>query len=79
MKKITAITVMALFLGMGLSGCDQAKDLATETVEKVKKDVAAEIGKVSKAITGGEQKEDGDSGKESEKQEDEKQNEGDKQ
>ncbi len=76
MKKITAITVMAFLLGMGLSGCDQAKDIATEAAEKAKKDVAAEIGK---AITGGEQKENGDSGKDAEKQEDEKENEGDRQ
>ena len=43
---------LLLFLAVGLSGCDQVKDLATEAAEKAKQDVVSEIGK---AINGGEQ------------------------
>ena len=49
---------------MGLSGCDQVKDLATEVAEKAKKDVVSEI---TKAVNGGgdqAEKEDGPSSKE---------------
>ncbi|MDG4475149.1 hypothetical protein [Thiovibrio frasassiensis] len=71
MKNIrTIVALLLLFSVMGLSGCEQAKDLATEAAEKAKQDVAAEI---SKAITGGDQaeKEEAGSSKETEKQEDE--------
>lgn len=71
MKHVHAITALLFFSVMGLSGCDQVKDLATEAAEKAKQDVASEI---SKAITGEDQAEekDGESSKDAEKQEDEK-------
>lgn len=71
MKHVQAITFLLFFSVMGLSGCDQAKDLATEAAEKAKQDVAAEI---SKAIKGEDQaeKEGGESNKDAEQQEDEK-------
>ena len=70
MKYVQTITVLLLLSAMGLSGCDQVKDLATEVAEKAKKDVVAEI---TKAVNGGEQaeKEDGPSSKETDKEENE--------
>ncbi len=52
MKHVQAITLLLFLAIMGLSGCDQAKELATEAAEKAKKDVASEI---SKAVNGGDQ------------------------
>jgi len=71
MKHVQAITFLLFLSIMGLSGCDQAKELATEAAEKAKKDVVSEI---SKAVNGGDQdkKEDGQSSKETEKEEGEK-------
>ena len=71
MKHVQAITLLLFLSIMGLSGCDQAKELATEAAEKAKKDVVSEI---SKAVTGGDQdkKEDGQASKETEKEEGEK-------
>ncbi|MDP2806672.1 MAG: hypothetical protein Q8O74_00875 [bacterium] len=71
MKHVQAITLLLFLAIMGLSGCDQAKDLATEAAEKAKKDIVSEI---SKAVNGGDQnkKEDGQSSKETKKEEDEK-------
>ncbi|OGQ96774.1 MAG: hypothetical protein A2521_16525 [Deltaproteobacteria bacterium RIFOXYD12_FULL_57_12] len=56
--------------GSGLSGCDQAKDLATQAAGKAKQDVAAEI---TKAVKGGEQekKTDAESINDMDKEEDE--------
>lgn len=68
------ITALLLFLSvMGLSGCDQAKDLATQVLEKAKQDVVAEI---TKAVNGGDQakKADAESSKDADKKEDEKNN-----
>ena len=49
MKKYAqTITVLLLFSAMGLSGCDQVKDLAIQEADKVKKDVVAEIAKAVK-------------------------------
>lgn len=70
MKHVRTITTLLLLSVMGLSGCDQVKDLATQAAEKAKQDVVAEI---SKAVNGGgdqAQKEDGPSSKETEKEED---------
>lgn len=77
MKHFQTIAFLLFFAVMGLSGCDQAKDLATEAAEKAKQDVAAEI---SKAIKGEDQaeKEEAGSSKDAEKQEDEKSAEGEK-
>ena len=70
MKYVQTITVLLLLSAMGLSGCDQVKDLATEVAEKAKKDVVAEI---TKAVNGGEQaeKEGAESSKETDKEENE--------
>ena len=57
-QAIPTITAMLmLFLALGVSGCDQAKDLASKTVEKAKDDVIAEI---TKTLKGGEQAEKGE-------------------
>lgn len=72
MKHVPTITALLLFSVMGLSGCDQVKDLATQAAEKAKKDVVAEI---TKAVNGGGdqvEKKDGLSSKETDKEEDEK-------
>ena len=66
MKQVrTIIALLFFFSAVGLSGCDQVKDLATEAAEKAKQDVVAEIGK---AVNGGEQdkKENAESSKDSE-------------
>jgi len=70
MKHVQGITLLLFLAIMGLSGCDQARDIATEAAEKAKKDVVSEIGK---AINGGEQdnKEDTGSNKDSETEKDE--------
>ena len=71
MKQLQAITALLLLLAVGLSGCDQVKDLATEAAEKAKKDVVSEIGK---AVNGGgdqEKKEDAGSSKDSDTEKDE--------
>ena len=67
----TIISGLLLLSAMGLSGCDQVKDLATEAAEKAKKDVVSEI---SKAVNGGDQekKEADKSEKETDKEKDEK-------
>ena len=44
------IALSLLFSAMSLSGCDQAKDLATQAAEKAKQDVVAEITKVVKDV-----------------------------
>lgn len=64
MKQVQTIIALLLLLAVGLSGCDQVKDLATEAAEKAKQDVVSEI---SRAVNGGEQdkKEDAESSKES--------------
>lgn len=71
MKHVQTITFLLFFAFMGLSGCDQAKELATEAAEKAKQDVAAEI---SNAIKGEDQaeKEGSESSKDAEKQDDDK-------
>ena len=65
MKQFRTTIALLLFAAVGLSGCDQVKDLATEAAEKAKQDVVAEI---SKAVNGGEQdkKEVAESSKDSE-------------
>ena len=71
-KYVHAITVLLLFAALGLSGCDQVKELAIQEADKVKKDVVSEIGK---AVNGGgdqDKKEDGKSNTETDKEEDEK-------
>ena len=71
-KYVQAITVFLLFSAMGLSGCDQVKELAIQEADKVKKEVVAEI---SKAVNGGgeqDKKAEEQSSKETEKEEDEK-------
>ncbi|HIJ90108.1 MAG: hypothetical protein OEV89_05010 [Desulfobulbaceae bacterium] len=72
MKKcVQTITVLLFLAIMGLSGCDQVKELATQEAEKVKKDVVSEIGK---AVNGGgdqDKKEDSGSSKDSDKEKDE--------
>ena len=71
MKYAQAITVFLCLAAMGLSGCDQVKELAIQEADKVKKDVVSEI---SKAVNGEEQekKEDAGSSKETEQEEGEK-------
>jgi outer membrane lipoprotein-sorting protein len=63
----TTTALLLLLLAMGLSGCDQAKDLATQAAEKAKQDVAAEI---SKVVKGGDQAEkaDAESSKDTDKE-----------
>ncbi len=71
-KYVQAITVLLFLAAMGLSGCDQVKELAIQEADKVKKDVVSEI---AKAVNGGgdqEKKEDGKSDKETEQEEGEK-------
>lgn len=65
MKRVQTIIALVLLSAMGLSGCDQVKELAIQEADKVKKDVVAEIGK---AVNGGEQdkKESAGSSKDSE-------------
>jgi len=49
MKHVQAITRLLLMLSaLGLSGCEQAQNLATRTVETAKKEVIAEIAKTLK-------------------------------
>jgi len=64
----TITALLMLFMALGLSGCDQAKELAAKTVEKAKDDVIAEI---TKTLKGGEQAEKGEakSSKETDKKE----------
>lgn len=71
MKRVQTITALLLLLAMGLSGCDQVKELATQEAEKVKKDVVSEI---SKAVNGGgdqDKKDDAGSSKDSDTEKDE--------
>ncbi|MFA6465872.1 MAG: hypothetical protein WCT30_08960 [Desulfurivibrionaceae bacterium] len=71
MKQGRTIIALLLFAAMGLSGCDQVKDLATEAADKAKKDVVSEIGK---AVNGGgdqDNKEDAASSKDSDTEKDE--------
>ncbi|MFH1019275.1 MAG: hypothetical protein V1782_01495 [Pseudomonadota bacterium] len=71
MKQVRTIIALLLFAVVGLSGCDQVKDLATEAAEKAKQDVVAEIGK---AVNGGgdqDKKEDAGSSKNSDTEKDE--------
>ena len=70
MKQLQTIIALLLLSAVGLSGCDQVKDLATEAAEKAKKNVVSEVGK---AINGGERdtKEDDGSSKDSETEKDE--------
>ena len=73
MKKYAqTITVLLLFSAMGLSGCDQVKDLAIQEADKVKKDVVAEIAKAVKESENKEQTEktDAESSKDADKKED---------
>jgi hypothetical protein len=69
-KQLQTIIVLLLLSAVGLSGCDQVKDLATETAEKAKQDVVSGI---AEAINGGEQdtKKDAGSSKDSEAEKDE--------
>jgi hypothetical protein len=70
-KYVQAITVLLFLAAMGLSGCDQVKELAIQEADKVKKDVVSEIGK---AVNGGgdqEKKEDAGSSKDSDTEKDE--------
>jgi hypothetical protein len=54
-KSFQAVTLLFLFFILfSMGGCDQAEDLATQTLEKAKKDVVTEI---TKSVGGGEQKE----------------------
>lgn len=71
MKYAPTISALLLFLlAQGLSGCDQAKELATQTVEKAKTDVITEV---TKTLKGGGQaeKEAAKSSKEEDEKEDE--------
>ena len=71
MKHVQAITALLLLLAVGLSGCDQVKDLVTEAAEKAKQDVVSEIGK---AVNGGgdqDKKEGAESSKDSDTEKDE--------
>lgn len=73
-KYVQAITVLLLFSAMGLSGCDQVKELAIQEADKVKKDVVAEIAKAVNASEnkGQTEKKDAESSKDADKKEDEK-------
>ena len=69
MKYVQTITVLLFLAAMGLSGCDQVKELAIQEADKVKKDVVSEI---SKAVNGGgdqDKKEDAESSKDADKKE----------
>ena len=71
MKRVRTIIALVLLAAMGLSGCDQVKELAIQEAEKAKKDVISEIGK---AVNGGgdqEKKEDAGSSKDSDTEKDE--------
>lgn len=71
MKRVQTITALLLLLAMGLGGCDQVKELATQEADKVKKDVVSEI---SKAVNGGgdqDKKDDAGSSKDSDTEKDE--------
>ncbi len=71
-KYVQAITVFLLFSAMGLSGCDQVKELAIQEADKVKKDVIAEIAKAVNASEnkGQTEKTDAESSKDADKKED---------
>ena len=71
MKQLQAITALLLLSAVGLSGCDQVKDLVTEAAEKAKQDVVSGIGK---AVNGGgdqDKKEGAESSKDSDTEKDE--------
>lgn len=73
MKKfVQAISVLLLFSVMGLSGCDQVKDMAIQEADKVKKEVIAEIAKAVKESENKEQpaKTDAGSSKDADKKKD---------
>ena len=59
-KYVQAITALLLVSTMGLSGCDQVKELAIQEADKVKKDVIAEI---AKAVNASENKDNKDKDK----------------
>jgi len=71
-KYVQAITVLLLVSAMGLSGCDQVKELAIQEADKVKKDVIAEIAKAVNGAGDQAKKEDVSSNKDTDKKEDEK-------
>ena len=69
-QSINTITALLLLItGMGLSGCDQVKDLTMQVMEKTKQEAVAEI---TKAVNGGnqEKKTDAESSKDADKKED---------
>lgn len=74
MKYVQTIAVLLLFSAMGLSGCDQVKELAIQEADKVKKDVIAEIAKAVKESDNKDQTEktDAESSKDADKKENEK-------
>ncbi|MHB8987375.1 MAG: hypothetical protein ACYC6S_01185 [Desulfobulbia bacterium] len=71
MKQLQAITALLLLLAVGLSGCDQVKDLATEAAEKTKQDVVSEIGKAVNGDGDQDKKEGAESSKDSDTEKDE--------
>jgi len=73
-KYVQAITALLLVSAMGVSGCDQVKELAIQEADKVKKDVITEI---AKAVNASENKDkdkktDAESSQDADKKEDEK-------
>ena len=71
MKHVQTITALLLLSAMGLSGCDQAKDLAAQAAEKAKKEVVSEISKAINSGGDGDKKEDAGSSKDSATEKDE--------
>ena len=71
-KYVQTITALLLFSAMGLSGCDQVKELAIQEADKVKKDVISEIAKAVNGAGDQAKKEDVSSSKDTDKKEDEK-------
>ena len=65
-KSFQAVTLPFLFFVLlSMGGCDQAEDLATQALEKAKKDVVTEI---TKSVNGGEQKEENGSDRDADKE-----------
>lgn len=69
---IQKITVLLLFSAITLSGCDQVKDLAVQEMDKAKKEIITEITKTVNVSGEQDKKQEGQSSKETDKEESEK-------
>jgi hypothetical protein len=72
MKHVQAITLLLFLSIMGLSGCDQVKDLAAQEMDKAKKEIISEITKTVNGSGDQDKKKEGQPNKEADREEGEK-------